>query len=253
MGLIKGFYVEQHGKLGLPVIFIHPPYMGHAVFHYQKMLAGVCRVILYDQRGHGRTSCSADNMSIEQMAEDLFEIVEGLNLEEVVLCGYSSGGYIAQEFALKYPERTKGVILCGGFSEVRTFWLQQEFRIGIGILKTGYRRSLAGILANGHAVHRGDFGLLYHYALKSKKEAAIKLYEEGLRYSCTDRLTELRMPFYLLYGEKDEYLHYYLGIYRGRLTESHPYLIADRFHQLPTKGYPALNHCLRTIVHELSQ
>lgn len=249
---VKGFYVERHGQAGLPVVFIHPPYMGHAVFHYQKQLSDFSQVILYDQRGHGRTKKAADNMTIEQMTEDLYEIVTGLNLDKVVLFGYSSGGYIAQEFALRYPFLTKAVILSGGFSEVCTFWLDQEFRAGIGLLRTTGKHVLAGILALGHAIHPADRAMIYHYALKSDPEATICLYEEGLRYSCTNRLPDLNVPLYLLYGEKDEYLHAYMHVYQSLIKNLHIYLIADSFHQLPTKAYPALNHCLRSIIRQLS-
>ncbi|KAF0995860.1 AB hydrolase superfamily protein YvaM [Geobacillus sp. TFV-3] len=51
-------YYEEKGE-GTPLLFIHPPGMGHAVFCRQEPLARHFRLILYDMRGNGRSS-SAD-------------------------------------------------------------------------------------------------------------------------------------------------------------------------------------------------
>ncbi|UTW70825.1 alpha/beta hydrolase [Anaerobacillus sp. HL2] len=48
-------------------------------------------------------------------------------MEKIVVCGYSNGGSIAQEFALTYPDRVLGVILMGGSQKLIHFYLEMNF------------------------------------------------------------------------------------------------------------------------------
>lgn len=74
-------------------------------------LAKHFRVITYDNRGAGRTSCSDKPYSIAGMADDLAALLGELKIEKASVLGYSMGGMIAQEFALKYPNKLNKLIL----------------------------------------------------------------------------------------------------------------------------------------------
>lgn len=50
------------------------------------------RVIAHDRRGHGRSSQTYENNTMDQFADDLGELIEQLNLKDVVLVGHSTGG-----------------------------------------------------------------------------------------------------------------------------------------------------------------
>jgi pimeloyl-ACP methyl ester carboxylesterase len=70
------------------------------------------RVISFDNRGTGRSSRPDYPYSMELFVKDLDYLLKHLNVnEKVFLCGISMGGMIAQQFALKYPKRVKGLIL----------------------------------------------------------------------------------------------------------------------------------------------
>jgi len=69
------------------------------------------RVITYDNRGAGRTSAPDKPYTIGGMADDLATLLDTLHLEKAHILGYSMGGYVAQEFALKYPGRVDKLIL----------------------------------------------------------------------------------------------------------------------------------------------
>ena len=74
-------------------------------------LARHFRVITYDNRGAGRTSAPDRPYSIAGMADDLAALLDALNIQKAHILGFSMGGYIAQEFALKYPGRVDRLIL----------------------------------------------------------------------------------------------------------------------------------------------
>jgi len=71
--------------------------------HYQ--------VLTYDFRGHGQTETPNGEFSMELFADDLYALLKALNIENTCVLGYSMGGRIALEFALKYPEITSGLIM----------------------------------------------------------------------------------------------------------------------------------------------
>lgn len=75
-----------------------------------KQLAEDYRVILVDQRNHGK-SFHSEEMSYELMAEDLKELMSELNLEPVHIVGHSMGGKTAMTFATSYPDLAKSLIV----------------------------------------------------------------------------------------------------------------------------------------------
>ncbi len=65
------------------------------------------RLIIPDLRGHGQTPLGRETFSFEQCADDLYELLEDLFIDQVDLCGFSMGGMVAFEFAVKYPEKVR--------------------------------------------------------------------------------------------------------------------------------------------------
>jgi len=70
------------------------------------------RVILVDNAGIGLSSGSAPN-TIEAMARDVHAFIRALQLAEVDVLGFSLGGYVAQELAIRAPALVRRVILAG--------------------------------------------------------------------------------------------------------------------------------------------
>lgn len=70
------------------------------------------RVITYDIRGHGGSDAGSEIFLIELFVNDLFNLMDKLELDKVSLCGLSMGGYIALNAVEKHPHRFKALILC---------------------------------------------------------------------------------------------------------------------------------------------
>ena len=75
-------------------------------------LATKCRVIAIDYRGIGNSSGQA-HVTISEMARDVIAVIKVLNLSTVDLLGFSLGGFVAQDVALKAPELVRKLILTG--------------------------------------------------------------------------------------------------------------------------------------------
>src|SRR5262249_36380628 len=60
-------------------------------------------VIVFDQQGHGRTPDTSRKMSYEQFADDAATLLRALKVERADVMGYSQGGGVAPQFALRHP------------------------------------------------------------------------------------------------------------------------------------------------------
>ncbi|MCZ0933492.1 MAG: alpha/beta hydrolase, partial [Oligoflexia bacterium] len=69
-----------------------------------------CACLLYDQRGHG-LSFHKEPYTVEELAQDLKELLEFLDLKSVVLAGHSLGGWVCLYLAYKEPDLVKKLIV----------------------------------------------------------------------------------------------------------------------------------------------
>jgi 3-oxoadipate enol-lactonase len=78
---------------------------------FTELLAQHYQLILFDNRDAGLTSQSTHPYSIADMADDAAGLLDALNIPKAHVFGVSMGGAIAQQFALKYPDKLDKLIL----------------------------------------------------------------------------------------------------------------------------------------------
>jgi pimeloyl-ACP methyl ester carboxylesterase len=75
-------------------------------------------VIIFDNRGVGNTTSGIKPFSIKQFANDTAGFLSALKLQQADVLGFSMGSFVAQQFALTYPDKVNRLILygasCGG-------------------------------------------------------------------------------------------------------------------------------------------
>lgn len=77
-------------------------------------------VLRYDTRGHGKSCIQKDEVSIKELAGDVIELLNYLNLEKVIFCGLSMGGLIGQYLGLHFPARFSKIILSNTAAKIGT-------------------------------------------------------------------------------------------------------------------------------------
>ena len=91
-------YYEVKGE-GKPIVFIHGFTEDHNSFRIQqRVLSKKYKIITYDLRGHGISDKVNYGLNLERFTLDLRELIDYLELEDVVLVGWSMGVSIIFEY-----------------------------------------------------------------------------------------------------------------------------------------------------------
>lgn len=101
---------------GEPLLVLHGgPALSHEyLFPGLSPLADVAKVVFFDQRGCGRSSKPKDGRyDMAAMAADVEDVRRSLHLGRVNLLGFSFGGMLAQEYALRFPRSLRRLIIAG--------------------------------------------------------------------------------------------------------------------------------------------
>lgn len=111
VGTVRLHY-EREGD-GPTVVFV--PGLGgdHRLWQHQvPPLARSFDVIAVDNRGAGQSGMPDEPYTIATFADDLVGLLDALGVAIAHLVGASMGGFIAQEFALRYQDRLGRLVLC---------------------------------------------------------------------------------------------------------------------------------------------
>jgi len=106
-------YYETHGKAGLrPLILLHGGLGSGEMFGpILPTLSAAHQVIAVDLQGHGRTADIDRPIDIRFMADDIAALIEHLGLEKPDVMGYSLGGGVAFQVAVRHPELIRRLII----------------------------------------------------------------------------------------------------------------------------------------------
>jgi pimeloyl-ACP methyl ester carboxylesterase len=241
-------YYHVKGK-GLPIVFIHPPVLGWKVFKHQERLAHSYQTIFYDLRGHGQSSTGNTSLSIDLLANDLKNLLDEIGVAKAVICGFSHGGTIAQEFAFLYPERTAALILSGGYPKVDHFSLKSKVYFGMAMAKLRRIPTVAKLQAKTHKYYESDEKELFEYAKTADAERVYEYCKTGLHYNAAPFLSRLTMPILLVYGDLEKTMHRHRKPYLKAAPHVEVVYVKGISHEVPPKKFPEFNE----IVHNFLQ
>lgn len=127
------------------VVLLHAA-MGSAkrYFEWVPRLSTHYRVLRWDMRGHGASEVpSADKpLNMDRFVKDLLEMLDHAGVDKAHIAGTSAGGYIAQNLAMRHPDRIKSLLLFSSTPGLKQsnwhVWLPQVEKMGLrNFLKEG--------------------------------------------------------------------------------------------------------------------
>jgi len=101
-------YYEVYGELAqskpVPLLLIPGAFLAtDSMKPWAVAFAAKRTVIVFDQQGHGRTADTSRKMSYEQFSDDAAALLQALKVERADVMGYSQGGEVALQLALRHP------------------------------------------------------------------------------------------------------------------------------------------------------
>lgn len=111
----SGLTAEGPKMVERPVVFVlhGGPGADHSTMKPDfNPLAEVAQLVYYDHRGQGRSDPDkSDNWHLDQWADDLRGLIDTLGIETPIVLGLSFGGFVAQNYAVRHPDRLHKLIL----------------------------------------------------------------------------------------------------------------------------------------------
>jgi pimeloyl-ACP methyl ester carboxylesterase len=205
-------YYEIHGQ-GDPLVLI----MGlrrNAEWWYRQLpaLTEHFQVIVFDNRGAGRSDKPVMEYSIHLFAEDTAALMESLEIQSASVLGYSMGGYIAQELALKYPDKVNNLILassgCGSSRAVlMTPDRLEKFQACADLQPEEILRKNMDIYFSDGYIERNpeDLEEFIEISLRHPQpaDAFERQFDACLRHDTADRLYRIAVPTLIMTGDDD--------------------------------------------------
>jgi pimeloyl-ACP methyl ester carboxylesterase len=108
------WYVQQGPKTGPAVIMLHGS--SDSSFSFSRVLPLLppsIRVIVPDQRGHGRSDRAPGDYSMHAMARDVIDLMDALAVPTATIVGHSMGSFVARRAAALEPDRITRLVLVG--------------------------------------------------------------------------------------------------------------------------------------------
>ena len=244
--------VHQQGS-GFPILCLHGhPGSGSSMSVFTRSLGKQFWTIAPDLRGYG-SSRTNQPFQMQDHLIDLEALLDQLKIDECLVLGWSLGGILAMELALKLPEQVRGLILVATAANPRGNHppISWEDNLYTGIasvlnrihpgwkwnIDTFGRRSLYRYLIQQHTPaayqYLADEALLAYLQTSS---AATRALNEALRqgYNRLPTLTQIQCPCLVMAGEADRHITASSSRETSeRLTDSRWQLYPDVAHLFP--------------------
>jgi pimeloyl-ACP methyl ester carboxylesterase len=186
-------YYEIHGN-GRPLILLHGG-LGTIDTIFKTLLPALAasrRVIAVELQGHGHTADPGRPMTFENMADDIAGLIDYLRLETADVAGFSIGGCVAQQLALRYPQKIGKIVVISAPSATNGW----------------YAEVLAGTAAMDAEQMKGSPWHTAFTNVAPRPQDWPKLVRNVARlmnsaYDWTARLAEIKSPMLLIDGDGD--------------------------------------------------
>jgi 3-oxoadipate enol-lactonase len=194
---------------GPPLLAVHGLGSSGDDWAFQRdAFAAAHRLILPDLRGSGRSDKPRGRYSIAGFAEDLAQLLDALGVDAVDVVGFSLGGAVAIELALRHPQRVRRLVVCNTLANYRTDtprkWL--EARLQIALVRTIGLRRTAGLVARRMFPHDDQAPKrrrVVDVVGANDRAAYLATVRALIGWSALERLARLRAPTLVIAAEHD--------------------------------------------------
>lgn len=208
-GRVRLEYAEQGNAEGIPVIFLHG--ITDSWHSFESVLANLpssIHAFAISQRGHGDSERPLQNYAPKDFAADIAEFIKQKKLDRVFIVGHSMGGVNAQQFAIDYPELTKGLVIIDsdpalknnpGMPEFYQEVLKLEGAIDRKFMDDFQKATLADPIDSSY------YNLLVDEGIKVPSSVFKAALEGLMQVDLTEQLKQINAPAVIFWGNKDAF------------------------------------------------
>ena len=195
---------------GQTLVFIHG--LSDSLLYWEYLASNLkdhYHVLRVDLRGHGVSELKDDELTIGLFADDLHCLLRELNIGKVCLIGFSLGGAVALDFAIRYPQMVSSLVLMSSFYRADEH-LENIFNQFKNALDKGfgdfYDLILPMVLCPDVINdNRKNLEVLKEFAsLSANTQAYIQACDAGLDFDVEEKLSQIDVPTLILAGKYDE-------------------------------------------------
>lgn len=229
---------EDHGE-GEAIVFVHGfPFAKSSWQPQIEELKKDYRVIVYDQRGFGRSEPGYQPLSMTLLADDLHFLLDALTIPSPVICGLSMGGYVAMNFITRFPERVRGLVLANTQCLADDPDARKGRESNIELIRTGQRKQFeekflsklfASDTPSAHPEVVQNIRVLISHTKDDVLMSSLKALAE--RESTCELLLDVKTPALLIGGEEDHIIP------ATRLQEMNSMFEHSVLHMIPHAGH----------------
>lgn len=220
-------YFEVYGS-GKPLVLIHGSFMTIPL-NWSKIIPLISKsrqVIVAEMQGHGRTRDIQREFTYENMADDVSGLLKHLKIDSADILGYSMGGSVAFQMAIRHPEQVRRLIVLSGVYAHDGWWPDVEASLA----------ALTPAMLKGTAIQQ-QYDSLGNEPAKFDGFVSKVLSVDLKPYNWTEAAKQIKAPMFLVAGDADgvRYEHF-IELFKtkggGKMGDMHG-LPKSRFAILP--------------------
>jgi len=256
-----GYVLVDGGKLfyelagsGKNIVLLHDGMVNREIWDEQfPLLAKTFRVVRYDRRGYGKSS---DPQVKYSHIADLNQLFTKLEIDKAIIIGMSSGGRLAIDFTLTYPEKVTGLVLVGAVVSGFGYTSHMDTRGG------HFNPQKYSDPVKVHEYFIMDDPYEIYSENRAAKEKVMKLIPNLARQNVVPTqpagkvavrsLSEIKVPALILAGEYDiPDVHAHAGVINAGIANSKREIIPQSGHLIPIEQPALFNEAVMTFLNKL--
>ena len=256
-----GYVLVDGGKLfyelagsGKNIVLLHDGMVNREIWDEQfPLLAKTFRVVRYDRRGYGKSS---DPQVKYSHIADLNQLFTNLKIDKAIIIGMSSGGRLAIDFTLTYPEKVTGLVLVGAVVSGFGYTSHMDTRGG----HFNPQKYSDPVKVNEYFIMDDPYEI--YSENRAAKEKVMKLIPNLARQNVVPTqpagkvavrsLSEIKVPALILAGEYDiPDVHAHAGVINAGIANSKREIIPRSGHLIPIEQPALFNEAVMNFLNKL--
>ena len=167
------------------------------------------QVLRIDLRGHGESELGTDEITIDTYVDDLNNLLDELNMSNVNLIGFSLGGAVALDFAIKYTQKVDLLVLMSIFYKVDNDLRNtlHKFKNALNVSFEEFYDCILPMILCPNVIedNKNELEILKEISYQNANvEAYIKATDVCLNFNCEEHMSNINIPTLILAGKYDD-------------------------------------------------